>query len=33
VSFDAGTLQVGKIVLISFKTGLLSELTTRWATL
>jgi hypothetical protein len=33
VSFDAGTLQVGKYVLISFKPGLLAELNARWAAL
>jgi hypothetical protein len=33
ISFNAGTLQVGKFVLISFKTGLLEELNARWAAL
>lgn len=33
VSFNAGTLQVGKFVLISFKPGLLAELNARWAAL
>lgn len=33
ILFDAGPLQVGRLVLISFKPGLLEELTARWAAL
>lgn len=33
ISFNAGPLDVGKIILISFKTGLLEELTARWQAL